>query len=244
MTALEHYPIEHYDSLSGGLVIPFPEQKQDTDSILSESERAFLTDFHAFAAAPEEYKWPYESDDETSNYLKAEDVLQPIDLETRQHAQARKLALAVHRFCARTGYDAVLDRELRRAEGEKLPKLYAVPEPSITWRINRYYRDFGTNRHTKPQQLANDEEVFLRRQAPIYAVVYDAERSSPTPRYMIFPELGYAIVLKQLMERLGNQVAADSAEAVLAAYGDRFIERAVRAGQLTMAARQQRHDTR
>lgn len=238
MTALEREPLDDNDHSGGGVVIPFPRHEQERKDTLTSAEQAFVSDFYNFAANPEEYRWPYESEpvEDDLRYLKAEDELQPVDPETKQFTQARKMALAVHRFCARTGHDAVLDRELRITEGQALPKLYTIPEPAITWRIQRYYRDFGTERLANP--TSPEQGVFLRQQSAIHSVVYDAHRSNPSPRYLVYPELGYTIVLRQLMERLGNQVAADSAEVVLAAYGNRFMERALRAGQQVMAARQ------
>lgn len=164
------------------------------------------------------------------------------ELDQVSPEQAPDIAHAVHAYAHDLGSKRV--QAIREANKPVVvsgvqfaPKHFIeIPMDSITQRINRYYQQFGTNRRQKSPQVAAKENQFLARKEPVYGRLQVRDRQdAPVYREHLFPELHYEIELAHVLELAGNQTAADAAETVLAAHGDRIL------GFASMAGKQLRH---
>jgi hypothetical protein len=114
----------------------------------------------------------------------------------------------------------------------------ALPHGSVKSRIGWYFQNFGTNRREKSEAVFAKEKEFLDRKQPIYGRIYLRDTEQEVRRADYFPELGYEIQLEYLLRGRGLTTAADAAEVVLAAQGDRILGFAVMAGRQALHYRQ------
>lgn len=112
--------------------------------------------------------------------------------------------------------------------------LKVMPLEPVQRRLHAYYERFGTNRRGKSDRLREIEESFIaEKKRPLLANVYiggeeDADgyvgEIQKVPRAAFFPEVGIGLRLEEALRKMRYELAADSVEAVIAAYGARFLD--------------------
>ncbi len=148
---------------------------------------------------------------------------------------------------ARATHDFLVDvAERRKAAAKQSPHanqepLYVMPYAPIDDRIKNYYTNFGTRRRTKPEEFRVKEAEFIEEhKRPIFASIrtdegYDEQGNfipqQKVPRHASFPELAVGISLERALRKQGHEIAADSVEVVLTAYGTRFLDLTRTAGE-------------
>lgn len=158
-------------------------------------------------------------------------AMHDVDPRAATSEQAPTIARAAHDFLL-----DVADRRMKRIakdDSKNQVPLYKMPFEPINHRITDYYDKFGTSRRNKSEGLREIEESFIEaNKRPIYASVWTESSNdedgftSPAqkvPRHQSFPELAVGIRLEEALRKSGQEIAADSVEVVLTAYGQRFL---------------------
>jgi len=161
-----------------------------------------------------------------------------IDPRTMRPEDAPSVALAAHHFLAEAVQRRIDKYNPPAGTGKHHDsadapegRIYVIPLGTIDTRIKTYYQRFGTDRRAKSPVLFEKEISFLEQTTkPLQVYHYEypegADEEAPPvkrPRAEVFPEIGLALRLQRLLDERGNQLAADSVDAVLSAYGERFL---------------------
>jgi hypothetical protein len=157
-----------------------------------------------------------------------------VDITTTKPADEPKLAHAVHDYVSGVVHSRA--RMVRRLadDNETSPVIHTVPQNPIRRRIDEQYAKLGLNRRAKPDDLRMaDEKLLSDRKRHVFAKIFLQDDTGPDmpkdeaasePRYAKYPEIGIVMQVRDLCNDRGYLVAADGAEVVQAAYGQRFMD--------------------
>lgn len=167
-----------------------------------------------------------------------------IDVRQADPVQSEGIALAANNFLGEA-VERRIEQDAR--EGSK-QRVYAIPSAPVERRIRDYYRQFGYDRQQKSGALLEAEETYLAKaKRSLFVKSYgggsvDEEGviSPVTERYTrieLFPQVRFALKLEELLRAQGSITAANSLEALQAAYGGWFPENIQRLAASRMVRR-------
>lgn len=159
-----------------------------------------------------------------------------IDPRAEDPIQSETIALSAHSFLSGVVQRRIVTLgKLAEQNGEPMPRVHIIPPAPVERNIRAHYKEFGYNRRTKSEMLRTKEEARLaENKRPIYAIIREGgdldEDGSETPlvkvpRASYFQELALGIELEKVLRTQRYEVAADSVETLLAAYGAWFPQR-------------------
>jgi hypothetical protein len=160
-----------------------------------------------------------------------------VDPRTDDPAQGETIALSAQGFLSRTVQRRIeMLGKLAEETGEPAPRVHVLPPAPVERNIHWYYKEFGYNRRTKSDEVRRREDAWLKQHmgpsSPIHTKVrIDStdEEGNPTivkvPRANYFQEIALGLELERVLRAQQYEVAADSVETLLGAYGAWFPQR-------------------
>lgn len=159
-----------------------------------------------------------------------------VDPRTSEPAHSEAIALSAHAFLSRAVQHRIETLgKLAEKNGEPMPRVLVIPPEPVKRNIHWYYKEFGYKRRQKSDAVRAKEDAWLaENKRPIYATIREGGGTDEegnevplikVPRASYFQELALGMRLEHILRAQKHEVAADSVETLLAAYGAWFPQR-------------------